>query len=82
MNKTTYIVEVERNGIRQLYGPVPNIQEARAVAEHFLALRQEEEVLVTRIKHLNEIPFYATHPVNQNQTTIQDHIGDIADAHA
>ena len=75
-----YVVEVERNGIRVLYGPVDKIQMARALSDQFLKGRRDEDKMVVRVRHLEEPPWRNLTPTNPNQTTIQDHIEDISNA--
>ena len=76
-----WIVEIEEGvtrgsgTVRNLYGPFDTIQEARRYAEY-----QPEGIRIgiRMVKPLSP----PTHPVpNPNQTTIQDHIGSISDAH-
>ncbi len=75
----SYVVEVERSGIRVLYGPIVTIQKARAVADKFLDTRTDDEEMVVLVRMLLEPPWVNPVSIHPNQTTIQDHIEDIHD---
>jgi len=70
-----YVVEVETS-IRNVYGPIPSIVEARAIADKFL---EREDVKRAWLRTLYDAPPIIVNG-DPNQTTIQDHISDIADA--
>ena len=68
-----WIVEIEEvtlgGSVRNLYGPFNTIQEAQGYAQF-----QPEGVRMVK-------PLSPPTRLNPNQTTIQDHIGSISDAH-
>lgn len=70
-----YVVEVERDGVRALYGTFDDLKEAQKEAQWFID--HHEGMQQVLIRELNRVPI-APH-IHPGQTTIQDHINNVAD---
>lgn len=73
----TYMIQVERDSIRSFYGPIVGLKLAEQEAKRIIGEGGANVVLVHVLLPISATTLSHIHP---NQTTIQDHIGDIADA--
>ncbi len=75
-----YVIEVEGDGLRKLYGPVVGFANADATAT---GMRKVDTSAVIRVHRLNSLessrPARLPVHISPNQTTIDDHIPDIHD---
>ena len=67
-----YVVEVERNSVRTLYGTFDNLTKAQRFAA------RHEDAQRVLIRELNYVPIAPTR-IHPGQTTIEDHINNVAD---
>jgi hypothetical protein len=68
----SFVVEIERDGVRMLYGPFSNSKDVEAYAERHKD--HSEKVMIRGVFRASNEP-----SVHSNQTTINDHITDIHD---
>lgn len=83
LSDLTFVIEIEEQGVRKLYGPVDTLIEARAVAD--LWVKDNQVSPPVSIRYMFSIPTryksVTNSPINPNQTTVDEQIRN-AEAYA